>query len=116
MARNELQRHKRSDKIKWAFTGIAFVLLFVMVVGLCLQLFGTGKVKPSEWFKKEDNEQTEELPEGDENEGGADETTAGSSIAPLSTLKVLSADEDGKVSVVEILDYANQLTVTVNVR
>ncbi len=50
--RNDFYRHKKSDKIKWVFTGIAFVLVFVFFVGLCMQLFGTGKIKPSEWFKK----------------------------------------------------------------
>ena len=63
MARNELQRHKRSDKVKWAITGVAFVLIFVLIAGIGLQLFGKGKAKPSEWFKKSDSEQTEVLPE-----------------------------------------------------
>lgn len=57
--KNELQKHKTSDKIKWAFTFVAFVLVFVMFAGLCMQLFGTGKVKPSEWFKKSESESTE---------------------------------------------------------
>ena len=57
--RNELQRHKRSDKVKWVFTGIMFILAFVMIAGLALQVFGTGKAKPSEWFKKDEQaEQT----------------------------------------------------------
>lgn len=66
--RNELQRHKRSDKVKWVLTGIMFFLAFIMIAGLILQVFGTGKAKPSEWFKKSDSEQTEQLPaEGGEN-------------------------------------------------
>lgn len=66
--RNELQRHKRSDKVKWVFMGILLFLAFVMIAGLALQVFGTGKTKPSEWFKKQDSEQTEQLPaEGGEN-------------------------------------------------
>lgn len=66
--RNELQRHKRSDKVKWVLTGIMFFLAFIMIAGLILQVFGTGKTKPSEWFKKQDSEQTEQLPaEGGEN-------------------------------------------------
>jgi len=55
---NELNMHKKSDKIKWALTGIAFLLVFAMLMGICLQLFGTGKQKPSEWFKKPETEQT----------------------------------------------------------
>lgn len=70
---NELNRHKKSDKIKWTFTGIAFLLIFVMFTGLCLQLFGTGKQKPSEWFKKPDTEQTQSKKDSGVNEaaGGA---------------------------------------------
>lgn len=56
--KNELQKHKKSDKIKWVLTGIAFVLVFVFLVGLCMQLFvKDDKYKPSEWFKKPDTEQ-----------------------------------------------------------
>lgn len=56
---NELNQHKKSDKIKFIFTGIAFVLMFVMLASVCLQVFGNGKVKPSEWGKKPDIEQTQ---------------------------------------------------------
>ncbi len=49
--KNELREHKKSDKIKWVFTVIAFILIAVFLVGLCLQIFGTGKQKPSEWVK-----------------------------------------------------------------
>lgn len=57
--KNELNRHKKSDRIKWGLTAAAFVLVAVLLVGLCLQVFGSGKVKPSEWVKKQDNiEQT----------------------------------------------------------
>lgn len=76
--RNELQRHKRSDKVKWVLTSIAFVLAFVMIAGLCLQLFGTGKVKPSEWFKKSDGNQTEEP-------AGSEEQTTGGLVMPEET-------------------------------
>lgn len=63
---NELNRHKRNDKIKWVCTGVAFVLIFVFLVGLCMQLFAKDdKYKPSEWFKKTETEQTTPI-EGDE--------------------------------------------------
>lgn len=59
--KNELQRHKKSDSVKWALTAIAFILVAVLLVGLCLQVFGNGKLKPSEWFKKSENiENTEQ--------------------------------------------------------
>lgn len=66
---NEFNKHKKSDKIKWVFTGIAFVLVFVMLIGMCLQLFGTGKQKPTEWFKNNEMEQT--TPEISDENGGA---------------------------------------------
>lgn len=73
---NEFNKHKKSDKIKWAFTGIAFLLVFVMFTGLCLQLFGTGKQKPSEWFKKPDTEQTQP-----EENSGVNEAASGAFIS-----------------------------------
>lgn len=60
MANRNLQSHCKSDKIKWVLSGIAFVLVFAILIGMCLQIFGTGKVKPSEWFKKE-TEKVEEV-------------------------------------------------------
>lgn len=112
MSGNEFQKHKKNDKIKWAFTGIAFVLLFVMVVGLCLQLFGTGKVKPSEWFKKADNEQTEELPEGDENEGGAEVSNIQSNGIKLLSARLLSSEYEA-YGVSAQAETAYTLTATV---
>ncbi len=55
--RNDFQKHKKSDKVKWIFTFVGFLIVFVMLVGMGLQLFGQGSVKPSVWFKKTDNEQ-----------------------------------------------------------
>lgn len=62
--RHELQRHKKSDKIKWIATGVAFLLVALILVGVCLQIFGKGKVKPSEWFAK-DKSQSEQTPNED---------------------------------------------------
>ena len=56
---NDLQSHKKSDKIKWIVTGIAFFVVFVMLAGLCLQVFGSGKMKPSEWVKPSEEMQAE---------------------------------------------------------
>lgn len=87
--RNELQRHKRSDKVKWVLTGIMFLLAFVMIAGLILQVFGTGKAKPSEWFKKSDSEQTEQLPaEGGEN------ATAHTRVKAMAATRSVHAYED----------------------
>lgn len=60
--KQELEQHKKSDGVKWALTAVAFLLVAVILAGLCLQVFATSdKWKPSEWFKKD--EQTEPLPE-----------------------------------------------------
>lgn len=86
---NELKRHKKSDKIKWVFTGIAFVLVFVMIIGMCLQLFGTGKQKPSEWFKKSETEQT--TPETPDENGGAVINESASNGVRLMSKKIARA-------------------------
>ena len=106
MANFELKRHKKSDKIKWVLTGIAFVLLFVFLAGLCMQLFAKDdKYKPSEWFKKQDTEQTEQLPaEGGENgtarthikamaaKFSLNEETDGTGIMPLSNSEITESE------------------------
>lgn len=68
----ELKSHKKSDKVKWIITAIAFVLVFVFIAGLCMQLFAKDELKPSNWGKKPEAEQTEEgvvIPESVEGTG-----------------------------------------------
>ncbi len=51
-------------KFKKIMTAIAFAIAFVMILTLMLEVFGTGRVKPSEWLShtddklSTDNEQT----------------------------------------------------------
>ncbi len=60
-----MAKNTKNSAGKWATVGVALFLAFVLIIGLCLQVFATNdKLKPSEWFKKDG--QTEELPE----EGG----------------------------------------------
>ena len=67
--KDELQRHKTSDKVKWVLTLIGFILVGVLLAGLFLQVFGSGRAKPSEWFKKADKPQAEQTTlETDSNE------------------------------------------------
>ena len=58
---SNFNKHVKSDKIKWIATGIALLFISLIIVGVCLQVFGKGKVKPSEWFKKDETktEQTD---------------------------------------------------------
>ena len=59
---SNLNGHIRSDKIKWIITGTVLLLVVIMLVGMGLQVFGQGKIKPSEWFKKEvKTEQTDDI-------------------------------------------------------
>ncbi len=51
---NELHKHKSADRVKWVFTFTALFLIVVMLIGMCLQLFGSDKQKPSNWFDDED--------------------------------------------------------------
>ncbi len=85
MSNYELNKHKAKDKIKWVFTGIAFLLVFVMLAGMCLQIFGKGKVKPSEWFKKPETEQTTPAVSDGENKT----TGGGMEIAPVTTARAM---------------------------
>lgn len=88
---NELGRHKKSDKIKWVLTGVAFVLVFVFLVGLCMQLFAKDdKYKPSEWFKKPETEQT--TPEIPDENGGAVISESASNGVRLMSAKLAPAD------------------------
>lgn len=90
---NELKRHQKSDKIKWVCTGVAFVLLFVFLVGLCMQLFAKDdKYKPSEWFKKPDTEQNQ--PDIEEKENP--ETAALSLAVSRYAVKTMSATVDNE--------------------
>ncbi len=78
----ELDDHKKRDKANRIVTAISLLIITVMLIGLCLQVFGKGKVKPSEWFEKSDS-QIEQAYDADKN---GEYTTAESSFllsAPL---------------------------------
>lgn len=62
----ELNDHKKRDKFKWVATAISLFFITVLLIGLCLQVFGNGKVKPSEWFVKE-QKQTEQTTDENNN-------------------------------------------------
>ncbi len=59
--REELNRHKRRDRVKWIFTFIALFLAFVMLIALCMQIFGHDKLKPENWFKKPEQTRPENV-------------------------------------------------------
>lgn len=68
---SKLTNHERKDKVKWVITAIAFVLAFVMIIGVFMQTFMPEGQRPTDWFEKQpaqEEELPEELPEDD---GGA---------------------------------------------
>ena len=106
---NEFQRHKKGDKVKWVITGVAFVLVFVMLVGLCLQLFGTGKQKPSEWFKKPEITQ----PQTESDVGELSVSTDRVSSIRLASASALSESDGQVVSVANAIDgYTYEWTLS----
>lgn len=48
---DDLNTHKTKDKIKWIASAVAFALIVITLVITCLQVFGKGGLKPSEWGK-----------------------------------------------------------------
>lgn len=50
--RNDSKRNGSTGK---AILSAVCIIMSIIIVGLCLQLFGRGKAKPSEWFNKGDN-------------------------------------------------------------
>ena len=58
----DLNKHKKSDKVKWVFTGITFVLVFVLLAGVFMQLFMPDGKKPADWFKP-DKQEEQPLPD-----------------------------------------------------
>ena len=67
---NNLEQHKRSDKAKWAFTAIAFILVFVMLGGLIAAV--VTETNPADWIQAlKDRTETEgETPEGETTDDG----------------------------------------------
>ncbi len=101
--KNELYRHKKSDRIKWTLTAIAFALSAVLLVSACLQLFGKGKVKPSEWFKKADKPQAEQTQVS--NAVSFNVRYPDGYQATNDTITVTAANADSKITA--IADFAN---------
>lgn len=111
---NDLNRHKKSDKIKWGLTAVAFLLLVVMLACVCLEVFVPSgkKIKPSEWFQKE--ETTESMPEESGAETGGlyiPETENGTEISLVSAVIPVSQYEE--YGVVSTAESAQTLTATV---
>ena len=154
---NELQRHKRLDRVKWAVVLIVALALFAAVAALFVKLDRqtTTTTIGGEAYSIGTIDETGEYAEGDTAiylrngittdglkceladdaqikyqlffygaDGGfleaSEELTSdwnGSAPEGAESVKIMitpTEDEDGKVSLIEVLGYADQLTVTVN--
>ena len=65
---NNLERHKRSDKAKWAFTAIAFILVFVMLGGLIAAV--VTETNPADWIQALKDRTETEGPDGETTDDG----------------------------------------------
>ena len=154
---NELQRHKRLDRVKWAVVLIVALALFAAVAALFVKLDRqtTTTTIGGEAYSIGTIDETGEYAEGDtaiylrngittdglkceladdaqikyqlffyDADGAfleaSEELTSdwnGSAPEGAESVKIMitpTEDEDGKVSLIEVLGYADQLTVTVN--
>lgn len=154
---NELQRHKRLDRVKWFVTLIVGLALIACVIALFVKLDRqtTTTTIGGEAYSIGTIDETGEYAEGDtaiylrngittdglkceiaedakikyelffydkdgefvSSTGDLTADWAGEIPVGAESVKVMitpTADEDGKVSIVEVLGYASQLTVTVN--
>lgn len=122
--KNELQRHKKGDKVKWVFTGIAFVLLFVFCAGVGMQLFAKDeRLKPSSWFTKTECEHVygedgkcencgAERPEEDKEASGGLVVTEDTQKKTPMRLSVASLNEDDGISAQAARSYTITATVS----
>ena len=154
---NELQRHKKLDRVKWAAVLIVALALIAAVAALFVKLDRqtTTTTIGGEAYSIGTIDETGEYAEGDtaiylrngittdglkceladdaqikyqlffyDADGGfleaSEELTSdwnGSAPEGAESVKIMitpTEDEDGKVSLIEVLGYADQLTVTVN--
>lgn len=111
MKNYELNKHKKSDRVKWIATAVAFGLLFIFIAGLCMQLFGKGKLQPSNWFKK--TEQT--TPDGPETSNGGAVITDGENVSDGVQIqsRKLAREEYAENGISPVAETAFTLTATV---
>lgn len=110
---SKFTNHVKSDKAKWAITAIAFVLAFVMLAGVFMQVFLPEGKRPTDWFNKA--EQEEQLPEEElpEENGGAI-ITEGTSAGGLKLMSASISPEDyDAYGVSPLAESAFSLTATV---
>lgn len=111
MKGNEIQRHKAADKVKWIVAAIAFFMIAVLLVGVCMQLWAPDKYKPSEWGNQGE-EQTGKLPTTDENGGMVTDGTIDEHGISVCVVNIPVAQYDA-YGILPIAESAKQLTATI---
>lgn len=118
---SNLKRHVKSDRIKWIATAVVLLLISLTIVGVCLQVFGKGKQKPSEWFKKNDKEQSSPAEREDEDGASGEMLVSPGKTNPDMTLSVkprkaangVSEQSDNSYTVTAVVKDANNSTENV---
>lgn len=109
---SKLTNHVKSDKVKWVITAIAFVLAFVMIIGVFMQTFLPEGQRPTDWFNK--GEQEEQIPDEKQPEGngGMQLTSAVNSGIKLMSSTISKADYE-EYGVSPLAESAQTVTATV---
>ena len=110
---SKLTNHERKDKVKWVITAIAFVLAFVMIIGVFMQTFMPEGQRPTDWFEKQpvqEEELPEELPEDD---GGAVIDQTSDNGVKVMTAKI-APEQYAEYGVSALAENAYTLTATVS--
>lgn len=110
---SKLTNHERKDKVKWVITAIAFVLAFVMIIGVFMQTFMPEGQRPTDWFDKQPA-QEEELPEEQpEDDGGAVIDQTSDNGVKVMTAKI-APEQYAEYGVSTLAENAYTLTATVS--
>lgn len=54
--KKQFEQHKCNDRVKQFITAFTLLLIILTIAAIGLQSFGNDKLKPSEWFKKQDKQ------------------------------------------------------------
>lgn len=66
MSNNSLNKHVRSDKLKWIVTSVVALLMVVFLAAIGMQLWAPDKYKPSEWGTESKKQLDDEGDDADE--------------------------------------------------
>lgn len=108
---SDLYNHVKKDKVKWAMTAIAFVIVFVFIIGMLLQFFLPDGKRPLDWFNPKEEQ---EEPVDEANNGGMVIANSGSSNNISVMSYAITSDEFSEYGISSLAESAQVLTATVN--